>query len=175
MTMAFEKLSKAKIALFYDPNFVDLTSPGPAVQEAPNMKAALEAQGHKVTTILDNSTASWAKATKGTDVLVIPDLAISALLLTDGATFFIRKFVSEGGTLIVANHAVSENVVGHNDVMLLNGLFDTELEKLGSSGVSAQTGAVEGTTYEGGPSPISDNLYCDALAPKSLPGYPEGF
>lgn len=175
MTMLFEKLDKAKIALFYDPDFVDLTTQPAFNQEASNMKAALEAQGHKVTTILDNTTEAWAKATKGVDVLVIPDLAVSALLLTDGAMFFIRKFVSEGGTLIVANHAVSDSVVGHNDVMLINGLFDTELEKLGSTGQSAQTGAVDGTTYEGGPTPISDNFYSDALNPVSLPGYAEVF
>src|SRR5688572_20811415 len=112
MTMVFEKLDKARIALFYDPNFVNLTSPGPATQEAPNMKAAFEAQGHEVSTILDSTAASWAAATKGADVLVIPDLAVSALLLSDAAMFFIRKFVSEGGTLIVANNAESDDVVG---------------------------------------------------------------
>jgi hypothetical protein len=55
--------------------------------------------------------------------------------------------------------------------MLINQLFDTALEKLGSSGESAQTDAVDGTTYEGGPSPISDNAFSDALRPSSLPGY----
>jgi Ca2+-binding RTX toxin-like protein len=163
MTIAQQQLTNAKVSLFYDPAYVEIG--GTAADEGSEVKASLEAAGHTVTTFVGTGTSSWMNATQGTDVLVIPETPVlgPALTISDGAMFFLRKFVSDGGTLVV--HTSIDHIA------LMNDLFGTALVEVGSLGNSTATGNVVGTTFAGALAVLADNGNTNALQGTSLPGH----
>ncbi|HET7713998.1 MAG TPA: hypothetical protein VFK86_00060 [Bauldia sp.] len=167
MTIAQEQLSNADVALFFDSNYVNLSGPD---SEAIGVQQALLLFGHVATTFVGTSTEAWRNATAGADVLVIPELQMAALPLSAGAMFFLREFVSDGGTLIV--HGAN---TGTHDTDLLNALFDLALTKVDANTTSTPTTDVAGTTYAAGPPSLADNDDVVALDNLSLPAFARSF
>lgn len=163
MTIAQTQLSNAKVSLFFDSNFSSLDSP---TDEAPSMKRSLEAAGHVVTTFDGTTTDAWRTATDGADVLVIPQISGNPAL-TPGALFFLKDFVSKGGTLIV----VSETDAEQSGTDLINTVFGTALVELAYVGASTPTADVNGTTFGADIPLLSDNGSTDGLQAASLPDF----
>jgi Ca2+-binding RTX toxin-like protein len=164
MTIAKTQLTNAKVSLFYDPAFIETGASG----EGPNVKESLEDAGHIVTTFTGTSTNAWRDATQGVDVLVIPELEIAPLILSSGSAFFLKKFVSDGGTLIVhARHGQPDQP----NTDLIDALFGTALNEVQSlaNDPSTPTGEVTGTTYAGAALSLPWNDDLEALEAGSLP------
>ena len=161
MTIAQTQLTNAQVSLFYDPTYMEVNTSH--ASEPYNIKQILEANGHAVTTFIGAGTDAWRNATQGADVLVIPSLEVAAVSLSAGALFFLKDFVSRGGTLVTTQSFDQPNTD------LLNALFDTALNE-GPGGPSNATAAVGGTTYSGAAAAIPNNLGpIEALQATSLP------
>ena len=161
MTIAQTQLTNAQVSLFYDPTYMEVNTFHSS--EPYNIKQILEANGHTVTTFVGADTDAWRNATQGADVLVIPSLEVAAVSLSPGAMFFLKDFVSRGGTLVTTQSFDQPNTD------LLDALFDTSLNE-GLGGPSTATAAVGGTTYSGAAAAIPNNLGpVEALQAASLP------
>ncbi len=169
MTIAQQPLTNAKVALFFDVTYTFING---STAEGNGVQRALAAAGHTVTTFAGTSTDAWMNATKGVDVLVIPELGKTAGAppLSPGAMFFVKNFVSNGGTLIVDGGSN-----GAHSTELIDALFDQALVQVASTAASTPTASVAGTTYEGGDSSLPDNSDTGALGHASLPTFAESF
>ena len=173
MAIAQETFTNAQVSLFYDPAFVD-TFISPSA-EAYNLNQILGGAGHTVTTFTGTDTSAWRNATQNANVLVIPSLdniidPATQLPLSTGAMFFLKDFVSRGGTLIVT----SEVGGPQHGTDLLDAFFDTALNELNSSSIfpaSTRTAEAAGTVFASGGTPLPGNDSVDALAAASLPAF----
>jgi hypothetical protein len=113
-----DRLAPANLALFFDSAFVDTISPPPG-DEANEILAALQSQGHTVTTFTGITDTDFRNALVDQDALVIPELELGDLgaALTPQAQAVIANFVSGGGGLIIAGQS------GANDTSFLNTVF----------------------------------------------------
>ena len=130
------------------------------------MKRSLEAAGHTVTTFAGTTTEAWRNATNGADVLVIPEVVIEPTLST-GAMFFLKDFVSKGGTLIL----VSGTGIEQSGTDLINTVFGTALVELPDVGTSTPTADINGTTFGADIPLLINNGSTDALQAASLPDF----
>jgi Ca2+-binding RTX toxin-like protein len=109
MAIAQTKLTNAKVHLFYDAAFTDITaSPGDATfAEASEILQSIEdSLGHTITTFVGTG-GEWVTATKQADVIVVPALNGNVPLQLE-ALFALRQFVDKGGTLIVVGSVNSQ-------------------------------------------------------------------
>ena len=155
-----------KVAVWFDPEFFGTdpsSNPFPANEEAAEILASLQEQGHNILTFEGISATAIAEALEGADVFVIPeqdeDSASSSPLvstLTEEALDVIREFVRDGGKLIVSPRAAQTTT-------FLNELFDYELGTSGFGAPATLTEGAAGTAFEGGPASIGNNNQANSL------------
>ncbi len=167
MALATEQLSGAEVYLFYDPEYVNID--GTFDEEGSEVKAALEAKGHDVTTFTGTDADSWLVASLDADVIHIPML-IGELELSKGAIALLRLFVSNGGTLVFhSTYNEGSDKIPHG-VNLINAIFKTELSEVQTLAQTTETGDAEDTTFEGH-GPLPDNDGTNVLDPDDLPDH----
>ncbi len=152
----------ARVAVFDAPGFVDTTG-GPTA-ESDTLQASLASFGHEVVRFSATRAAGIEAALAGAAAVVYPELENGdlAAVLGDGARAVLADFVAAGGGFIIA---------GTNDERapaLHNAIFGFSLTS-GVVGESVITPAAAGTGFEGGPSPLADNLRTRGLDLVSLP------
>ena len=162
MSVAVNELKQAKIAIFANGDYVD-TAPG---QEYQNLKSTLKADGYSVKAFTDKSAQGFATALDGRQVLVIPEMEVLGLGLTNALIKVIRDFVGHGGTLVISGDG------GTNDTNFLNDVFGFSLSS-GGSVLSLETlgkqAATTGTTFDNDPAAILANNTTATLHDTSLP------
>ena len=162
MSVAVNKLNQAKIAIFANGNYVD-TTPG---QEYHNLKSTLQADNYHVKSFTDESAQGFATALDGRQVLVIPEMEVLGLGLTNALIKEIRDFVGHGGTLVICG---SDN---NNDTSFLNDVFGfslTDSTTLFGLQTLERLGPTAGTTFDNDPATILANDATALLKDASLP------
>jgi len=162
MSVAVTQLKQAKIALFANGAYVD-TATG---QEYQNLKSNLKADGYSVKSFTDKSAQGFASALDGRQVLVMPEMEILGLGLTNALIKVIRDFVGHGGTLVINGDE------GSNDTDFLNAVFGFSLTAGGSvfslEPLDKQA-ATAGTTFDDDAATILANNNTATLNSASLP------
>lgn len=155
------------VALFFNPTYVDTTSPPPNA-EGQNFKAALELEGFTVTTFTGITAADINAAVSGKQVLAFPELEVRDLSpdLSSDAGFAIAFFVNnQGGTLIVCNQGDGDPLAVINEAFF-GGFHMTAVSVSGPINITA---AADGTPFAGGPATLPVNNKTTAVLASSLP------
>ena len=162
VALAAPSAHAARIAVFDAAPFVD-TSGGPTA-ESDTLQATLASFGHEVTTFTATRAAGINAALAGAAAVAFPELENGDLAgeLGSGARAALAAFVAAGGGFIIAG------TTDERAPALLNAVFGFDLTS-GVVGVSAITSDAAGTGFEGGPSPLPDNLRTRGLDFVSLP------
>ena len=142
----------AKVAVFDNSSYVDTTSASPNA-ESDNVQAALQAQGHVVTTYTATDAAGITAALVGQQVAVIPRM-LNDIPQTTAVLNAYRAFLNGGGGIIV--HGTLQT----QDIGLLNRLLGTTL--LTSDGqfngpFNLVSASATGTAFCDGPSSLPGN------------------
>jgi len=143
------------VALFYNPEYVDTT------REAKYVKSDLKTQGIRFRKF--QNIEGWDRAE---GVMIIPELEKKPLLLADAAKANLKKYVENGGTLVIAGHFQGRGL------SLLNQVFGWYLssDKRSVSGSSDKVASECGILCDGPVSLKHKNLVTYAIT-KSLPQY----
>jgi hypothetical protein len=155
--------SDVRIALFYDPVYVDTAENGSG--EAYNLRETLIDQGFAVTTFTGVTTAAWTAALANADVVAIPELENSSALGNDlepGALAALRSFLSGGGRMTT----YVDSAFGFMEVVL--DLPPGTLESNEECPCS-KTAAAAGTEWASGPDTLDDNNATDTLKISTAP------
>jgi exosortase sorting signal-containing protein len=156
------------VALFFNPTYVDTTSPPPDA-DAQNFKQALELDGFTVTTFTGITAADINAAVTGKQVLAFPELEVRDLSpdLDANALFVIANFVSnDGGTLIVCNQGDGDPLAIINKAFVGAGFVMTATPVTGPITI---TSAADGTSFAGGPATLPVNNATNAVLASSVP------
>jgi Ca2+-binding RTX toxin-like protein len=155
MAIAYAPLATATVKIFANPDYISETGTA-------SVKAGLESFGYLVLTFEGTTSAAWSAELAGAQVLIIPDMFWARFYADEAVEYVIRKFVADGGTLIVNSSIVDD------ETDFLNAVFNTSMSKT-SSGISTKTGATAGTTFDDDPAALPDHLDTDAWVTSSLP------
>ena len=140
------------IALFYNSTFVGVGAS--SVDEATNLKLALELKGHTVNTFTGITDVAWSSALDSADMLHIPELENGdlAAALSPNAIAVISNYVSEGGCLVTYGDSPGRSAA------LLNTVFGFATFGFGVNPQAATISSEAGfSSFAGGPTSLAGN------------------
>ncbi len=153
------------VLLYANASFADYRS-GVAESEGYGMQRAMEAAGRSVSTLTFAGLSSLQGALRGKDAFVWPDLEKGDPKLTSGELAEIKRFVSAGGALIVAQDDGTKAYV----LQMINQAFGYRLEPVSDpSGSIRLNTTAAGAIGFSGPSTLNKNNDTDAVKKSSIP------
>ena len=165
--MSTSATGQSKIALFYDPAYVDIA--GTCNNEAWNLYIYYTNAGHTVTTFQGTTGGTWVPALMDKDALVIPEQEISQLMIDGAAKHALINFVNSGKVLIIHGSAVGRTEAFLNDVFGFSLAFGGFLAD--GTSIPADAANLAASCLAGAADPITahTNTWSSWLTPISTP------